>query len=376
MGSQRLWTAGLLLLCVTGTAAVYGQGDRLARHMSDLSSEDPEVRRNAVRELGTLAIWEVVGPLMPLLADSEETVRLETRDALEQVGEDALPALLEGVTSEIPAVRAGCADVLGRLDYLEDERLESALLPLLGDPEAEVRLPTAAALGRVGGIASLEPLKAKLADPEPAVRIEAAASLARLGDGAGYEALLAGAVGPDSRLRARVVEPLLWIGTAPALQAIRDLAADENRDVRGAAYQALLSSGTPSAVQAGLDGLTDPAWQVRSHLAHIAGVLQVRSAAEVLLERLANDESATVRVCAAMALANLKDERAIPELLKLAESRSEMERAGAASALGVLRVKAAAPKLTALLEDESAEVRRSARLALLTILQECPDCPQ
>jgi HEAT repeat protein len=173
-----------------------------------------------------------------------------------------------------------------------------------------------------------------------------------------------------------VVEPLTWIGTPPALQAIRDLTADPDRDVRGAAYQALLSSGTPTAVQAGLEGLNDPAWQVRSHLAHIAGVLQIRATADPLLDLLAHDPSPTVRVCAAMALANLKDQRAVSELLKLLESRSEMERAGGASALGLLRVKEAAPKLTELLEDEAAEVRRSARLALLGILEECPDCPK
>ena len=382
MQHRHAWAAAVVLLMLTTTALLPGprvadaQGDRLARYIADLSSADPQIRINAVRELGGLAIWEVVEPLMPLLADPDETVRRETRDALEQVGEDAVPALMGGLTADDAATRAGCAEVLGRLDYLEDDRFEPALLPLLKDPDVEVRLETSAALGRVGDIASLEPLKETLADADPSVRIEAAASLARLGDGGGFEVLLGGVVSPDARLRARVVEPLSWIGTPPALQAIRDLTADPDREVRGAAYQALLSSGTPTAVQAGLEGLKDPAWQVRSHLAHIAGVMQVRATADPLLDLLAHDESPTVRVCAAMALANLKDTRAVPELLKLLDSRSEMERAGGASALGLLRVKEAAPKLTELLEDEAPEVRRSARLALLSILEECPDCPK
>ncbi|MBM3499838.1 MAG: HEAT repeat domain-containing protein [Armatimonadetes bacterium] len=354
----------------------HGQPDRLAGHISDLSSTDAAVRRNAVRELGRLAIWEAVAPLMPLLADAEEAVRREARDALEQIGEDAVPALLEGLASEGAPTRAGCADVLSRLDYLEDDRFEAAILPLLKDPDREVRFEAAAALGRVGDLAALEPLKGALADADPAVQTEAASSLARLGDGAGYEVLLRGAVSPDARLRARVVEPLAWIGTPAALQTIVDLTGDVDRDVRGAAYQALLSSGAPDAVRAGLDGLNDPAWQVRSHLAHIAGVFQVTATADPLLQLLAGDASPTVRTSAAMALANLRDLRAVPDLLKLLDSRSEMERAGGAAALGLLRVKDAAPKLTELLEDEAAEVRRSARLALLSILKECPDCPQ
>jgi HEAT repeat protein len=77
-----------------------------------------------------------------------------------------------------------------------------------------------------------------------------------------------------------------------------------------------------------------------------------------------------------MALANMGDLRAVPELMKLLGSEREMERAGGASALGLLRIADAAPALTALLEDEAAKVRRSARLALLQILEECPDCPR
>jgi HEAT repeat protein len=53
-----------------------------------------------------------------------------------------------------------------------------------------------------------------------------------------------------------------------------------------------------------------------------------------------------------------------------------MERCGAANALGILGVKEAATPLTALLEDEAAGVRRAARLALLRILEDCPDCPK
>lgn len=80
-------------------------------------------------------------------------------------------------------------------------------------------------------------------------------------------------------------------------------------------------------------------------------------------------------VSVAVALAHLQDDRALPLLLEMLKSRSETERAGAASALGILRAKEAAGPLGELLEDESPDVRRCARLALLQILEECPDRP-
>ena len=382
MRGPRLRIAGPVLGIIVVSAFLgrfdpaCSQGDRLARHIADLSSDDAQVRRDAVRELGRVGIWEAVEPLVPMLADPEETVRSEARDALEQVGDDAVPDLLEGLMSETPAIRAGCADVLGRLDYLENEDFENVLLALVNDVDADVRLQVCAALGRVGGVASLEPLRAALEDPEPPVQVEAAASLAQLGDGSSFELLLRAVVSSDVVLRGRVIEPLMWIGTAASVQAIRDLTSDSDRDVRGAAYQALLSSADTAALQAGLEGLTDPAWQVRSRLAHVAGALQLAGTNDALLDRLTQDESPSVRVCAAMALANMGDLRAVPELMKLLGSEREMERAGGASALGLLRIADAAPALTALLEDEAAKVRRSARLALLQILEECPDCPR
>ena len=352
------------------------QADRVAQYLRDLSSEDASLRRNAVRQLAQIAAWELVEPLMPLLADPDESVRSETRDALEQIGEDAVVALLAGLGADDATMRAGCADVIGRLNYLDDERFQRGLLPLVKDESADVRREACAALGRVGDIAASGTLKEALADPEPQVQTAAATALAKLGDGSGFQVLLKGTVSADPTLRGQVIEPLSLIATPAAFQAIRDLTADADRDVRGAAYYALLGSGAPEAIQAALEGLKDPAWQVRSHLAHIAGVLQVSAAADALLDLLTHDSSPTVRACAAMALANLKDQRAVPALLELLTSKSEMERSGGASALGLLRVKEAAKPLTDLLEDESPEVRRAARLALLQILEECPDCPK
>jgi HEAT repeat protein len=266
--------------------------------------------------------------------------------------------------------------LLGRLSYLEDPRAAHSLLPLLQDPVPEVRKQACLALGRLDDLTVVGALKTSLQDPEPSVRLGAAASLVQLGDGTGFVVLLEGATSPDPRLRLAAIGPLASVATPAAAQVLRDLAADADPGVRQAAHSALLGSGEPSSVRSALLGFEDPDWRARQHLAHIAGVLRVSAAADTLLDRLTHDESASVRVAAGIALANLGDRRAVPQLLTGLESPSEMERCGAANALGILGVKEAATPLTALLEDEAAGVRRAARLALLRILEDCPDCPK
>jgi HEAT repeat protein len=60
----------------------------------------------------------------------------------------------------------------------------------------------------------------------------------------------------------------------------------------------------------------------------------------------------------------------------LGKDHRDLERSGAAQALGLLAAQEAIKPLTDVLEDEDARVRRSARLALQMILEDCPDCPK
>jgi HEAT repeat protein len=67
-------------------------------------------------------------------------------------------------------------DRLGRLDAIEtlglsrDASVGSTVAALLSDPDLFVRRRAALALGRIGGLVSLEPLKKAARDPEPRVR--------------------------------------------------------------------------------------------------------------------------------------------------------------------------------------------------------------
>ncbi len=367
--------SGIVVLAVWMAVAAVAQGDRVAALIASLSSEDPGARLVAARELGQLAVWEAAEPLVLLLADADEEVREAAIGALEQIDEGAVDAALEGMKSEVPGVRAGCADVLGRLVVADDRRIGEALLVAVGDPEPAVRFRALGALGEIGDPVAAEAMKQALEDEDVQVRVQAAASLTRIGDGSGLPVLLKAVNHSEPDMRILAVGGLARIAAPAAIQAIRDLTTDDDPTVRRVAYTSLISIGTPDTIEAGLAGLKDPSRNVRADVAHLLGTFRPPGVADALLETLQSDESGTVRVTAGMALAHIGDKRAEPILLeRLGSDYRDLERAGAAHALGVLATREAIKPLTELIDDEDSRVRRAAKMALIAILEECPDC--
>lgn len=367
----------LFTVCVWHSVPVaVGQGDKVADLIAELSSEDPGLRRAAARNLGMLAVWEAAEPLVAVLGDAEEEVRQEAIGALEQIGEGAVDAVLEGLKSEVPGIRAGCADVLSRLTWVDDERIGLGLLSVIEDPVAEVRLLAVEGIVRIDDPRARDALKEALDDSDLRVRIQAASSLALLGDGSGLPLLLKASTNSDPAMRGATIAGLALIANPPAVQALRDLTRDEVSDVRRAAYSALIAIGSPEAFETGLIGLQDPSRTVRAEVAHRLGFMRSPGAADALLEVFQSDPSPTVRVQAGLALASIGDQRAVPILLeRLGPRYRDMERVGAADALATLGSREAIKPLTDLLEDEESRIRRAARLSLQLILEECPDCP-
>jgi len=360
-------------------AGGHAQGDRVSRLIADLSSPDREVRLQAAHTLGTIAVWDATPPLIVALGDPEADVRDAAADALEQIGDVTVQLLVEGLKSDAPTVRAGCADVLGRFLGASDaeEEIAFGLLGVVKDPEADVRYYVAVGLGHLEKLEATEALKGLVRDPDLRVRTAAATSLAQLGDPSGVSVLLTAARQADPALRRAAIAGLAVVKSPPAIQALVDLTGDGDDDVRQCAYCALLMSGAANSATPGLAGLSDPEWRVRTEVARTLGFAPVPEASDRLLETLQNDSSALVRVAAAVSLGFRKEKRAVePLLAMLGKDRRDLERSGAAQALGLLAAQEAIKPLTDLLEDEDARVRRSARLALQMILEDCPDCPK
>lgn len=135
---RRSVAAAVLVLFIT--SAVHADLDKWMQKAIDraaktaTSSKDARERREAVRDLATWEVPEVVPPLIAALGDPDPSVRRLAADSLWRVSEVAAPAedALRGVLNDpSPGVRVRAA----------------AALESLGVPEAELVAPREAGLG-------------------------------------------------------------------------------------------------------------------------------------------------------------------------------------------------------------------------------------
>jgi HEAT repeat protein len=163
------------------------------------------------------------GPLLPLLADGDKTIRKRTADVLSVHGPEAVEPLLASLHDPAACVRLQAAKSLGRIgdaravepllvmlrratddEMLQKERkpMDRPLVPAPGghpvDPwapedAAEERATAAEALGRIGDRRAIEPLAMAARDPHGCVRLEATVALWAIrspGDSASLSATL------------------------------------------------------------------------------------------------------------------------------------------------------------------------------------------
>lgn len=183
------------------------------------------------------------------------------------------------------------------------QRATSALVERLEDPDYEVRLRSAKALGTMGGIAAVRPLIQCLTQPTRWSTIRLGDILAGMGPDAAVELMEAF---PNLDLRARLTA-LDILGRIRPLEAGGWLAAklsDPEPDVRARSAHALGQIGDPSWGPALVRALTDPAWPVRAMAAKALGRLRYSDALPRLVEAL-RDREWWVRTNAAEAARNL-----------------------------------------------------------------------
>jgi HEAT repeat protein/tRNA A-37 threonylcarbamoyl transferase component Bud32 len=129
---------------------------------------------------------------------------------------------------------------------------------LLADPAHEVREQAVETLGRLGDLAVLPALRARLdGDPAPPVRLAVAAALDQLGDGQGIRRLQAALAGPDPALRLRAALLLAPRGNAAALELLRGVLAQPLPEDAELAVRTRLALAGDGAARAALLGRLD-----------------------------------------------------------------------------------------------------------------------
>ncbi|HYO53627.1 HEAT repeat domain-containing protein [Archangium sp.] len=145
-----------------------------------LHDESWRVRRAAVDGLTRVPEREaVVERLIAVLGERDETgARNAAAESLAGMGLEAVAPLVRLLGHVDPDQRKFAADILGQLGRPEAE--DALVHAMLEDPDLNVRVAAAEALGRVGGKVAARALERTLYDPEPLLQVGALESLAEL----------------------------------------------------------------------------------------------------------------------------------------------------------------------------------------------------
>lgn len=310
---ERLAPEVVAIALTTGTArplnAVERRRAALQAHaLSDLKSDDPARRHEAVTVLERYAGRGSLELLCTLLNDPVPWVRVRAAEAVASLGDAAISALSDRLEREDdPAVATRLLELLA-------EHGDASVLPAverhLHSPGPGVRRAAIRVLRRLGGPTQTSLVAQAISDEAAEVRAEALATLLSWGQHEAGEQLLSMVTqgSAEERYAACPVIGEVGIGTTELIAAL----GSADPALRVAAVRALGRSGQAAALQPLLAALADQ--QVRAEAVQALGELGASVALPALLEIVATAESTFLRRAAIAAIGSLGDRSALPHL--------------------------------------------------------------
>jgi len=366
----------------------------IAKLLAALNHDNWQVRRSAVEGLAKSNNPSVVPALLEVLHDEDSHVRHAAVKALELHPDDAVVEALVGAFRDSDyLVSDTAASVVSRIG----KPAVPALLTLLQDENVDVKglaVETLAQIGDHSAAAYLAELLGDEARPRGETRSigdMAAAALQRLTRGAqpppgtpplppeqlpeqweGLDQLLNALYQPDWHARreaARVLrehaKSLRGKANARVLEMLGEALNHSDYVVRWAVVEALAWIRSDDSVPQLIRLLGDSSWTVR--IATIRALVEIgdRAAIPALIGVL-DDEHPMVRETAAEALGRQHDETALAPLIRLLRDPEPFVRRAAATGIGVMRDagEGGVAALISVLEDRDPQVRWAAVEAL------------
>ncbi len=293
------------------------EGDAAALIDLLADSTNDEVRRRAAEALGELDEHddrhEIVEALVEAAESDDDAVASAAIDALDQLGRDAIEALIQRL--------AGVEFEDGAADWVKAKAFRQAL----SADVAELRMAAANALGEVGDADSVPPLVECFEDGDARVRARAARAAGMVGDARATDPLTGLLTDSTAGVRREAAESLGRIGNRQALQALLTLYDDDNEMVRRIAVYGFGKFETDRPVDALVEALGDSSPAVR------------RTAVYSLIELLANvptEQSHEIRETVVQRLAAGDGTVVEPLAELLRESTQVAQRRNAAWLLG------------------------------------------
>ena len=367
------------------------QGQPDSALISLLNSHDLTSRSRAIYLLGERKATGAILPLIEAMVD--EASRSDVAGALALMKPEATPVLIQLLGSPDPLHREHAAFILGEFRFAD---VIKTLIALLGDQSRGVHTAAYEALGKIGEDA-LDAILATIHDPNPNIRIGIANALGRMaapgspesitpvsledlledettgglpGDLPGgtvdeNEDLFEGS--DDGKCDGGSNHPALSKENAKlVVSLLRQLLEDENKHVRDAASAALRRVGESSAHSI-LDELNSPDAQIRKDAIQALGqsliLREIPAAIPPLIEALF-DEDPEIRYLAAKSLRYAKDPRTVTPLNACLLDVNPKVRQEAVEGLRRKKDPRSVDSLVHSLQDDSAGVRRTAACAL------------
>jgi HEAT repeat protein len=192
----------------------------------------------------------------------------EAAEALGDIGNLAVPGLLQALASSDWKVRKFAAVAFGEMDHIIDlGTVIDALGRTLADANVDVRDQSAWALGEIEEPASVDLLVRALRDADARIRVRAAWALGEIEDASAVEGLLDALRDSDPAVRERSIWALGEIESERAVDGLLPLLGDADAKVRRQAAWALGEIEDPSALDDLRAAANDPNAEVRRAVA-------------------------------------------------------------------------------------------------------------
>lgn len=311
-GKMR-WLAAYAIACSGDSSAMDGLEDGLV-------NGDRTAKYRIVSIVGKFMRIDL---LIHSLADDD--ICLEAVHILEEIGEAAIPALMEALSSEDMHTRRWSAHTLGELKAVQ---VVPSLIPLLKDKDLWVRSSAASALGDIGDARAVPALIKSLKDNDFNTTYCAAKALGKIGDISAFK---------------------------PLVKALRNKV---NTWLRDGVAVALGDLGDKKAIPVLVKLLTDPKDSVKINAARSLGQFKALEAFEPLVEVLRH-VSGLDRDSAGRAIGAL-GHSIIPSLIELLDDPLESVRYGALTALYELRDERCIEHVKRFITDPDPDIRSRA----------------
>lgn len=334
--------------------------------MSGLADASWKARWQACQTLGELGDKRAVQPLIRMLDDRNQWVRVVAAEALGQIGSRAAtPALILSLGDDSIWVRRASVVALGQIG--DEEAIPPLMNRLLDPPNSEwpeeLRDAIAQALGAIGERA-LQTVMHALDDPDPWVSCAAAKALGKIGDPQAIAPLAALTKQKHSMVRSFATQALAQIADVRAVRAA--LTTDE----APRAFWKLMALKEMDEVTINqLTGLLDdPDETIRHQAAEVLSHLGDETSAESLVTAFrAEPRSAPASESAELPQTRLRQTQAVskkpngtaPLVAALRDPIADV-RLAAAEALGKMGDASVIPALTQALQDSDSRVRAAA----------------